>query len=189
MNKKVTTVIILFFLTITASYCQDKAYLKNGETLSGQVVSIEQGKLYFKTGRKTKKYGYEDVDKVIDNGDDNSVEYKYRDIPGVSKKVLLGELVSGKASLYVMFMHVQTSTSNSIGGKTISSYGQPLYFLFAKGKEKAMKIMPPSLVTPFKRVGKYLSDCKSVYAAVKRRELRYRDIEEIVKKYNSECTN
>jgi len=189
MKATIITTIALFFLTISVSFSQDKAHLKNGKIIEGRVISIDQGKLYIKTGRKTKKFDNKTLEKVIVNSEDGTIEYKYRDISGISKKVLLGELVSGKASLYVMFMNVQTSMNNNVGGRTISSYGQPLYFLFSDGKEKAIKIMPPSLVTPFKRVGKYLSDCKSVYSAVKSRELRYGDLEEIVKKYNSECSN
>jgi len=185
MKEKITTVIILFFLTITTSYCQDKAFLKSGKTINGKIIAINQGKVYLKVGKKTKKFGYKNLDKVIYKGKDQTVEYKYREIPGVSKKVLLGELVSGKATLYRMHLTTPNLTPNIFGG----GYGRQLYFLITEGKEKALKITPTGFTTRSKKVENYLSDCKSIVDERNNGEWKYNDLIELAETYNSECSN
>ncbi len=180
---------IVCLLFITSSYSQDQLHLKNGKVLNGTVKSILKGKVTFKIGKKNKNYTSKVVSKVIDRDENGTIEYTYRKIKGVPENSLSGEIVSGKASLYITYFHVYGS-GKDVHGTYQTGYGQQVYYLHIKGKEKALKILPGSLVTPFyKRVSKYISDCDNLSLTVKNKELHYNDMPEITKKYNSSCSN
>jgi len=188
---KIITVVLLLFVVNT--YAQDKVYLKDGKILKGRIRTILKGKVQLKHGKKGKTKGYSSnkVLKVVDFDGSESVTYTYRDINGIPKTSLSGELIKGKASLYVTYFYVHGSGRSVDGGGSIVKEmggGYAVYYIYIEGRKKALKVMGNSLTTPFyKRVSKYLSDCTSISTSVKNKEYHYKDIEEIIEKYNENC--
>jgi hypothetical protein len=186
--KKLLLLTVLAMLSFTEMAAQDdELHLKNGNILKGSIKEISKGRIAFKIGKKSKTYKQKEVLKVIKKNDEEygTYEYAYRKINGIPEKSLCGKLISGKASLYITYRFIYDGNMNN---RTIGS-NLCTYYINIDGKDKALKVLPPSLTTPFpKKVSKYISDCSSLSQRVKKRELKYKDLKEITETYNSNCS-
>ena len=173
--------LILFIFCVTfSSFCfsQDYLFLKNGTEIYGSVLYINKAKVYFEDADTGDRKWHKKIEKLIDNVNENTIEYKVRDIDGLSS-YLSGELVSGKASYYRIHKHVA-------GGQGYLSF----YYIYKEGDKKAFKDLPNSLTTPFhKRLSKYFSDCPTLSKKIKSKVYNYSDTEEIIKFYNTNCAD
>ncbi len=185
--KKTLLTSILTILFAYSGFSQDTLYLKDGSEVYGSVLNVGNGKVYFENADTGDRKRYKKVDRVIDDTDGVKVEFKKRDIDGLSK-YLSGEIVKGKASYYVVFKYVSGQGVKDIHGNVKMGGYVAFYYIYKEGDKKAVKNLPNSLTTPFvKRMSKYFSDCPTLVEKMKNKEYSYYNSKDIVEFYNSNC--
>ena len=174
MKNFISTIIIGLFIGI---YChaQDSLYLTDGTFIDGSVIIIQKAKVYFEDSDTGRRKWQKKIDRLIDDTDGEKIEYRVRDIKGLSG-VLSGELISGKASYYVIQKY----------NAAARSYMQT-YYVHKEGG-KLMKDLPNSLTSPYKkRMAKYFSDCPILVNKINADAYDYKTTEKLIEFYNSNC--
>ena len=179
ITKKLLVLFAFLFLLSIGTYSQDLLILNDGTEIKGALNNVTENIATFDnadTGELMKIKG-EKIEKIIQVLEDStSIEYKMRDIKGLSS-YLSGKIVSGEVSLFVVYKRL---TGNGVWS---------FMYLFRKGEKKATKVSRNSLTTPFrKKMSKYFSDCKKLSKRIKGKIYNYEDLEKIVKYYNSNCS-
>ena len=122
-------ILFIFCVTFTSlCFSQDYLFLKNGTEIYGSVLYINKAKVYFEDADTGDRKWHKKIEKLIDNVNENTIEYKVRDIDGLST-YLSGELVSGRASYYITHKHVP-------GGHGYLSF----YYIFKDGDRWSFEI-------------------------------------------------
>ena len=172
--KKIFLASVLFLFLTSISYSQDQLFLKGDVQIDGTILQIGKFGLQVedaKTGKK-KWYKGKKILRAIDNRNGEKIEYKFRDINGMSK-YLSAEIISGEMSYYMVHFYM---TNNVGDGTPGSTYGvgnfNAEYFFYRKGDKKAFYNVTPGVMSPFhKRVANYFSDCPSLSEKIKNKEL------------------
>lgn len=172
--------IILLILCAICSinlFSQDSLYLKNGDEVYGSVLHINKDKVYFEDSDSGKRKWYKKVDRLIDDTDGLKIEFKVRDISGLSSS-LSGEVIKGKASYYIAYKYMPNNGYMGFG------------YIYKNGDKKVLKDLPNSVTTPFfKRMSKYFSDCSQLVTKINKKGFSEGDTLSIIEYYNSHCAN
>lgn len=182
---------ILFFLGFVLSfnfnYAQDKLILKNGEVVTGRVTAINKSVVRIDSddAGRVKRYTDKDIEKAVIIIDGKETEFYYKSVPFLGE-VLLGEVISGKVSLYLTEYY--QSGGDNIRGNYIAGGQRSMYYLKKEGEDRFFDLNYQGvLFNKFQnRVSKYLQDCSGLSKSIKAGKLTLNDIHEIVETYN-EC--
>lgn len=185
--------LILFFNSITTfGYAQmnpSELMLKTGEKLIVQgKISGDYIKYKLHSKDKSKKLHFSEIDHVkIRFSKDDIKTYRYLKVKGSEKSRVLEEKIKGKVSLYT------TSTSgyhNPFGyGINRIEYTIENYFVKRKDDVDITHLGSNQLITKdfIEAATMFFSDCKQLVEKVKNKELKKRDIVQIVQFYNKNC--
>lgn len=202
-NKILIIGILIFWLNCNSQNQEATLYLKNGDTIQGLAKMTAFGKIIFRYDNQSAKENYdaETVRKL-------DIQEKFTDIPNtyiyklienkdhLSKPVLMSLITEGKINLYKMTT-TGTTAPMGFGGGGLSgmggmqmSYSMDNYYVSKDDRDIVTKLT--TIGTFFgqnfqKAASEYFFDCAELVKKIENKVYKKKDIEEIVKFYNTKC--
>jgi hypothetical protein len=127
------------------------------------------------------------IDKIVSTGKKERHNFTEKYIKySKSKSVLMTEVISGKASVY---LRPQTNVGAPNGMGVPSSSSNISYYVIKEGQNMAKYIKGNNIAYGrFKSNAlKFFSDCESLVSKIKNNDYKRKHLEEIVTYYNEEC--
>ncbi|RZS98804.1 hypothetical protein [Aquimarina brevivitae] len=203
MKKIRPYLIIITCLICVHAYSQrNKAILvfKDGTKIEGLAKINRAGIIKFRKakGEKRVKYSFETLQYATLYDRDGGNTYFRLKVKGQSSPEILQRMQSGKVSLY----KINTSGVNTMmmGGGAGGGFGAPMvmttpysindYYVKKEGEEAVTHLGSTQLFSKnFKKAASdYFADCPVLVEKIQQREFKKKDIEAIVRFYNSQCT-
>lgn len=197
MNKAYI-ILTLFLLSLNSVAQKQKAtlFFTNGTSIKGYAKIKGSDEIKFKITKNSDKkiYDYTTVSKITIRNNDDDVTYFYKTIKNKKKPILLEVLEIGEITLYRDLtqgysagMPIAGSAGMTFGGGsyTISSYyverknDNIIYHLGDKGNLFSKNFKKAAI--------EYFKDCTSLVKKIENKELKKKDVIEIVEFYNENC--
>ncbi len=191
---------LLSLQVITAQKNKAVITFKNGTTKSGLGKLIKDGvKFRLNKKSKAKKYDFDNIKKVkiyTINDIETYVKLKIKD---KNKPRVLEELAAGNVYLYELSRIGYTNYGGvgfgGVGGGVgAGAFGGATYninnfYVRRQNEKEAYHLGSNQLFTKnFKKAASsYFKDCSSLVAKIQNKELKKRDLREIVEYYNTKC--
>lgn len=196
------TTLLLVLISISTNAQKTKMILnyKDGKSVEGYGKLVSEKKIKFKTSRKAKakKLSYDDLKSVTDikyYSDDGIETYEFIAIKD-GKIKLLERTLQGKVTLYrrvrITGGAYMPMGGGGFGGGNMMWTGSNIiknYYVKRKGESVATHLGSNQLFTKsFKNaMSDYVKDCPKLVNKIESKELKKRDLTEIIDFYNTKC--
>lgn len=200
MNLKVVLIIMILLCTVSAKAQKTKAVLifKNGSQLEGlaQLNYWEQIKFRKERGGQRERFTFQEVDTLKLFKDDKlaiyvQVKIKNSGIHKVLELVDQGKnLIHYREEIKVYWASPSTSNWNSMPSTNMGGgYDYTNSYVRKPGENEATYLASTSWLSGnFKKTASdYFADCPSLVSKIQNRELKKRDLKEIIDYYNTQC--
>jgi len=198
--KKIILFIGIILISLNCNSQNQKAtlYLKTGDTIHGLAKIKAFGKIKFRYNKKSKKEIYSPYQlikfDIIQQGSKTTNIYKYVQGNQLStSRKCMTLITEGKIDLYrisVSGTHPSMGFGGGgMGGMTVS-YSMDNYYVSKDDSDVVTKLTTVGTFfgKSFKKAAsEYFSDCQDLVDRIQNKTYRKRDIEEIVRFYNTKC--
>lgn len=192
--------ILLLVLTnaISQNYAATVQY-RNGTKAEGYAKLISKDRVKFRKSLSYKgtKYDFEEFEYVEIRYSQEKIKYVQLPVQGSDRKEIVQELIIGPVSLYSTTNSGYAPTAGNFGtaaGMTAGlgvNYSIENYYLKTQKSDSLIHLGSNQLFSGkfHKKGAEFFADCKELAVRIKIKEkgFRKRNIEEIVKYYNSNC--
>lgn len=183
--KNIITILIFFScLLINAQFNKGTVFLKDSTELKGLIRIKSFGGIKFKTAQDSESTFYDY--KQITGFDTDGEKYRYINNQEGFPPILLKEKIKGKISLYSneVYNPGHTIPNGFAGGGTGMTFGggsATIYHILVKDKliRVGTKIKNKHL--------EILKNCTSLIEKIENKDLKKRDVYEIINYYNNSC--
>ncbi|MFA5297478.1 MAG: hypothetical protein WC389_04645 [Lutibacter sp.] len=200
MNKKIITLIICLLTTLTTLKAQNAKVvitLKNGDTIMGY-GKIKSDYLKYRINRNEKsvKIHFSKLERVKIYYTGETTNYVYLKVKNEEKYKVLEEVETGNVNLYKLSKQVYSpgymGSNGNIGSVGFSggySYNINSFYVKKNGETEAIHLASNELFSKnFKEeASEYFKDCPQLVLKIQNKELKKRDLIEIIEFYNHQC--
>ena len=197
-NKIIFLLAFLVVLPLTAQKQKATLYFRDGTELKGKARITKSGKIKFRKSQKSKKvfYDYKEIDKILIRKEDIDVMYQYKILKNKSRPLILEIIKEGEITLFRTLKtgHNPGMMMGPGGGAPMMtggySYSISNYYVSRDNESTVFHL--GSKGTYFsknfkKAASTYFKDCPKLVTKIQNKELKKRDIVEIVEFYNENC--
>lgn len=194
----ITFVVVFLSLSAFSQSTKTTIYFNDGSEEAGLGKLITKNRIKFRRSIQDdpEKMSFSTIAKVKMEVNGSEKTYRLVAVEGKKKPLVLEELIVGELSLYRSTVHGQTpryagsgfgpGASGMAGGSFFSINN---YYVKKRTESEAIHLASNQLFKKNFRKGSkiYFKGCPSLVEKIQGREYKKRDLEEIIKYYNSNC--
>ena len=194
MKKILIIISLLFFLPTIAQKQKAILFFKDGTELKGRAKISPTGKIKFRKSKGAEKqfFSSKELKSIIIREFDKDVVYKYKLIEERKTILLLEVLEEGKVTLYRTLRSGYVAGATGPNGIPMGGHSYSISNYYVSKGNKNLVVHLGARGTIFSKNFKeaasdYFKDCTTLVGKIQSKELKKRDIVEIVEFYNENC--